>query len=60
MGMARAQDNSMIPHWLYEVKAIPVASHLGADVRRVSQGARGEVGGALSRGTTATSAATST
>ena len=44
----------------FEIKSFPVGSHLAGDVRGVSQGARGEVGRALSRGTTATSAAAST
>ena len=43
-----------------EIKSFLVGSHLAGDVRGVSQGARGEVGRALSRGTTATSAAAST
>ena len=42
------------------IKSFPVGSHLAGDVRGVSQGARGEVGRALSRGATATSAAAST
>ena len=58
--MAGAQDYGAIPYWLFEIKSFPVESHLAGDVRGVSQGARGEVGRALSRGATATSAAAST